>query len=25
MDVYETLLDAGAYGAEEAARDVLGR
>lgn len=25
MDVYEKLLDAGAYGAEEAARDVLGR
>ncbi|MDR3437146.1 ATP-binding protein [Telmatospirillum sp.] len=25
MDVYERLLDAGAFGAEEAARDVLGR
>ena len=25
MDVYEKLLDAGAYGAEEAAKDVLGR
>lgn len=25
MDVYESLLDAGAYGAEEAARDAIGR
>ncbi|MCB5423780.1 ATP-binding protein [Altererythrobacter sp. CC-YST694] len=25
MDVYEKLLDAGAYGAEEAAKDVIGR